>query len=236
MRKNVRCMGRRIAIAVLMSTILVSCSKNNNNSGKEDTLTPSVVVSEETTEEKIAKIEATDEVKRSLLSAGNNHRVKAVIDKMKNGDETTIAYIGGSITEGYLVNTTQNYAIKTTKALRELFSNENVKLVNAGLSGTSSTIGLMRVKEDVISENPDLVVIEFAVNDASDLTSKMAYESLVKEVLTSESKPAVVLLFTLTETGYTCQEHMSEIGTEYQLPMISVGDAILPEISAGTMT
>ena len=179
---------------------------------------------------------ATERVKSSLISTGNTYRVKKVLDKMKNGENTTIAYLGGSITEGYLVNSNQNFAMKTTKYLQQKFQNTNIQRINAGLSGTSSTIGLLRVNTDVLSHSPDIVVIEFAVNDSSDAVSKMAYESLVTECLNSESKPAVILLFTVTKAGYTCEEQMKKVGEAYELPMISVKQAIWPEIEAGQMT
>lgn len=43
-------------------------------------------------------------IKNSLISTGNNVRIKKVIEKAKNGEDVTIAYIGGSITEGANAN------------------------------------------------------------------------------------------------------------------------------------
>lgn len=186
--------------------------------------------------EKSNEIVVSEKVKASLLSEGNNHRIKQVIQKMKQGEKTTIAYLGGSITEGYLVNANQNYAIRTTKYLQEKFQNPLIERVNAGLSGTSSTIGLLRVQQDVLSSKPDMIILEFAVNDSTDAVSKMAYESLVTECLHSDSKPAVLLLFTVTQSGYSCEEQMRKVGEAYDLPMISVKQAIFPEIEAGRMT
>jgi hypothetical protein len=42
-----------------------------------------------------------DMIARSLISSGNNYRTKQLLEKAANGEEVTIAYIGGSITEGY---------------------------------------------------------------------------------------------------------------------------------------
>ena len=41
-----------------------------------------------------------DMISKSLLSQGNNKRLKDVIEKAEKGEDITIAYIGGSITEG----------------------------------------------------------------------------------------------------------------------------------------
>lgn len=40
-------------------------------------------------------------VERSLTSIGNPSRIKAKIEQAKSGEKTVVAYIGGSITEGY---------------------------------------------------------------------------------------------------------------------------------------
>ncbi len=173
---------------------------------------------------------------RAVKSLGNTRRLQQAFERMQNGDEVTVAYLGGSITEGYLVNSKQNYAYKTTNWLKKFFNNDSIKNVNAGLSGTPSTIGLLRVQKDILDEKPDIVFIEFAVNDGQDTTSKMMYESLVNRIINSETAPAVVLLFTILENGYTCEEHMSAVGEAYELPMISVGAAITPDMEAGIMT
>ncbi len=180
--------------------------------------------------------EASAMVVRSLRAQGNTRRLKQVFSRMQSGEEVTVAYLGGSITEGYLVNSVQNYAYKTTAWLKQTFGNSKIKHINAGLSGTSSTIGLLRVEQDVLDESPDLVFVEFAVNDASDTTSKMMYESLLARILNSETAPAVVLIFTVLENGYTCEDHMSAIGEAYQLPMISVNAALSSELSSGALS
>ena len=38
-------------------------------------------------------------------------------------------------------------------------------LINAGIGATDSDYGCLRVQRDVLSQNPDLVIVEFAVND-----------------------------------------------------------------------
>ena len=88
----------------------------------------------------------------------------------------------------------------------------------------------------MLSADPDIVFVEFAVNDGQEADYKNAYESLVRTLLTQEKDIAVVLLFTVLDSGYTCQEHMSKIGANYDLPMISVHDSVYEEIEAGRMT
>lgn len=175
-------------------------------------------------------------VDRSLLSVGDMTRMADVFQKAQNGEDITVAYIGGSITEGYNAGTTEFYAKTCTDLLQGYFPDITVTGVNAGISGTPSLLGNLRLERDVLSADPDIVFVEFAVNDGQEADYKNAYESLVRTLLTQEKDIAVVLLFTVLDSGYTCQEHMSKIGTNYDLPMISVHDSVYEEIEAGRMT
>lgn len=183
----------------------------------------------------------TDEmVQRSLLSVGNTQRMHKAIEKAKNGEDVTLVYLGGSITEGSAAQPqkTKCYAAVSAGLFTEKFAKdpEKVHYVNAGISGTPSRLGITRLEQDVLSKKPDVVFIEFAVNDSNDKQSQMVYESLVRRLLQSENAPAVVLIFTLLDSGYSCQPHMSKIGAYYDLGMISVKDALQPEFTAGRMT
>ncbi len=175
-------------------------------------------------------------VDRSLLSVGDMTRMSDVFQKAQNGEDITVAYIGGSITEGYNAGTTEFYAKTCTDLLQGYFPDITVTGVNAGISGTPSLLGNLRLERDVLSADPDIVFVEFAVNDGQEADYKNAYESLVRTLLTQEKDIAVVLLFTVLDSGYTCQEHMSKIGANYDLPMISVHDSVYEEIEAGRMT
>lgn len=177
---------------------------------------------------------------RSYVSAGNTQRLHRAIDKARAGEKVTIAYIGGSITEGLYaeMRETQCYAALSAQIFADKYMPDAQQLVyvNAGISGTPSLLGVTRCAADVIAKAPDVVFVEFAVNDASDADARMAYESLVRKLLKSESEPAVILLFTILKNGYTAQPHMQKIGAHYDLGMISVGDALTPAFKDGSLT
>lgn len=174
-----------------------------------------------------------------LVSIGNTQRIHKAIDKARAGEEVTVAFIGGSITEGALAvpQETGCYAALAAQhfAARFMPDAQQLRYINAGISGTPSLLGVTRSYDDVIAHAPDVVFVEFAVNDANDADAQMAYESLVRRLLESESQPAVVLIFTVLHNGYTAQPHMQKIGAHYDLGMISVSDAITPQLKAGNM-
>jgi len=179
-------------------------------------------------------------VERSLLSTGDMTRMANVFDRAAKGEKITAAYIGGSITEGYSDNITlkteEKWVTMSTEWLGEQFPEADISYVNAGLSGTPSVLGNVRLERDVLVSDPDIVFVEFAVNDGGETIYKNAYESLVRTLLTQDKDIAVVLLFTIVENGHTCQPHMSQIGKTYSLPMISLPDSMWVEIQEGRMT
>ena len=91
----------------------------------------------------------------AMLNAGNNKRLKKVIERTLNGEEITIATIGGSITEGAGAATyNECWARKVLDGFRERYASADptkVGLVNAGVGGTASTFGWMRWERDILS-------------------------------------------------------------------------------------
>ena len=178
-------------------------------------------------------------VERSLMTTGDMTRMANVLKKAENGGEITVSYIGGSITEGLTVapaNPELCWANLSYEWLCEKYPNAKINYVNAGLSGTPSILGNVRLERDILAHKPDICFVEFAVNDGMETSYKNAYESLVRTLLAQENNMAVVLLFTVIENGHTCQPHMSEIGNNYKLPMISEPDSLGVEFAEGRMT
>lgn len=181
-------------------------------------------------------------IKKSLLSKGNNQRIKTAIEKAERGDDVTIAYIGGSITQGAGAKPihTHSYAYKSYLKFREMFGKDdgkNVHFVKAGVGGTPSELGMIRYERDILRDGkvePDVVIVEFAVNDAGDETKGICYESLCLKILASENKPAVILLFSVFENDWNLQDRLSPVGRHYDLPMVSVKDAVVEQFRLAT--
>lgn len=79
--------------------------------------------------------------------------------KAKNGKEITVAFIGGSITQGR-----DSYRMHTARYMKSRFPWIVFRWVNAGVSGTGTDLGAFRICEQVLQHQPDLIFIEFAVN------------------------------------------------------------------------
>lgn len=176
-------------------------------------------------------------IAKSLLSIGNYRRLKAAIDKARRGEDVTIAYIGGSITQGAGAKPihTDCYAYKSYLLFKQMFGKgdgSNIHFVKAGVGGTPSELGIIRYERDVLRDgaaDPDIVVVEFAVNDAGDETHGNCYESLCLKILSAANQPAVILLFSVFLNDWNLQDRLAPVGWHYDLPMVSVKDAVVEQ-------
>lgn len=164
----------------------------------------------------------------------DNAALARVIKKAAKGEKVTIAVIGGSITQGTVKTGTKDskvtnkspYATIFFNWWKETFPNTTFEFINAGIGATDSYLGVHRVQNDVLAKNPDLVLVEFTVNDAGTDFYKKSYDNLVRRILKADCSPAVMLLFMTQTNGYDAQEQHVEIGKQYNLPMISYKNVI----------
>ena len=246
---------RLLAALVLCAVTLTACSNTGGSSaadsaqsGESQSSTVSSAVSETSesgSDSSGASQDSTEQdnlsdydkmVQRSLMSTGNLERMTNFINKLENKEEVTIAFIGGSITEGLTAGAEKCWAKLTYDYLCEKYPDTKINYVNAGMSGTPSILGNIRVQRDVLDYKPDLVFVEFAVNDGNDQLYKDSYEALVRTILSQEQNPAVALYFTVIKSGHTCESFMSQVGEAYGLPMVSLNNALKPEFDSGAMT
>ena len=181
-------------------------------------------------------------LKESEVSLGNNLRLKNVIERAQRGEQITVGTVGGSITEGALAsNYEECWAVRFAARFGETYGTDggaNVALVNSGVGGTPSPFGYMRYGRDILARIPeadpdglpDLVMIEYAVNDWAEPTGCRCYESMVKEILEQPNAPAVILLFSARNDGWNVQNELQKIGERYDLMMVSVRDGIYPHL------
>lgn len=173
---------------------------------------------------------------RALLNEGDLTRLAAAMKKAENGEPITVGVIGGSITQGTAAsNSALCYASLFFQWWQEKFPECEINTVNAGIGGTNSYLGVNRVDDQLLSADPDVVIVEFSVNDTDKVMNKYSYDSLVRKILSYKTDPAVILLFTTQEDGTSLQDVHKEIGAAYDLPMLSYREVVYPEVAAGTL-
>ena len=180
---------------------------------------------------------------RSILNVGNTFRLKRVIEKARRGEDIVIAYIGGSITQGAGAKPINDhcYTYLSYRGFCDLFTGgdtSHVTYVKAGVGGTPSELGLVRYDKDVRSygaTEPDLVVVEFAVNDEGDETKGICYESLIRMIAKSPKAPAIILNFAVFMNDWNLEERLVPVGMHYDLPIVSDRQAVVPQYAKDTV-
>lgn len=234
---------KKFLALVCTAALLVSVAGcNNSNADTNADNTTSAPAADTTTQAPVADEEEdvftleggiTDKmIEISRLNEGNKARLAKVIKKAQGGEDITVGYIGGSITQGSSAGNDLCYAKLTSDWLQTTFPDINVNYVNAGIGATGSYIGVYRADRDLLSKNPDLVFVEFSVNDTTENTDRniASYDSLLRKIWGYETSPAIVCIGMTQEDGTSFAPH-EEIAKSYDLPFISYKNAILHVIN-----
>ena len=173
-----------------------------------------------------------------ILNRGNLTRLKNFLNRAAEGERLTVGFIGGSITQGFAATEADKcYAARTVGWLRKLFPNTEFDYVNAGIGATNSQFGAARVQEDLLKRLPDLVMVEFSVNDHSTPHDRETYEGLVRQIYGSSSHPAMVLLHSVYyDTGKSAVYYHAQIARHYDLPSLSMQNSIYQAVAAGRLS
>lgn len=96
------------------------------------------------------------------------------LDKLKNKQELSLVVIGDSVSTGAMGSgflgiapNADAYPEMTAKALGEKYSYDGIKLYNTAIGGTMSYFDSAKLDRTVIKYSPDLVIINFGMNDSS---------------------------------------------------------------------
>lgn len=174
----------------------------------------------------------------ALVNAGDDSRIVKVMQRALHGEKLTLAFLGGSITQGCLATTPECcYAALTHKWWQDTFPNAEFTYVNAGIGATTSHLGVARVEEEVLSLKPDFVIVEYSVNDeGNDSLFKETYEGLVRRILKAESAPAVLLVHNVRyDDGGNAENIHLPVAKHYNLPSVSMKSTIYEQIALGNI-
>jgi lysophospholipase L1-like esterase len=111
------------------------------------------------------------------------------------GAEIKIGYLGGSITA-------QNgWRPKTLAHFQKTWPQAKFSEINAAIGGTGSDLGVFRLKQDVLDHKPDLLFVEFAVNDGGAQPEQIfrCMEGIVRQTWKALPECDICFVYTLTE-------------------------------------
>jgi hypothetical protein len=168
---------------------------------------------------------------QSFSQGYDSTRIYRAMAKARRGEPVRIVALGGSITAGSLASLeSKRWVNLMTAWWKTKFPNSSITLINSGIGGTGSDIGVHRLQRDVFSKDPDFVTVEFSVNDAGVSTAEQTMEGLIRQLVSHDSLPGVMMLLLKMENGQTAKEIHKLVGKHYNVPMICFADSIGPRL------
>jgi lysophospholipase L1-like esterase len=167
--------------------------------------------------------------------------IGAFFDKLRAGAPVTIAYMGGPITAGAGAGAPEKTSFRAlvTEWLHKHYPKSEITELNAAINNTGvsggSLYGALRARRDVIAYKPDLIFVEFAVNDTNEneIPVKKAIEGLLRQLLVVAQPPEVVMLYaTSAKRGVHADWH-DDIAAHYQVPAINLQDRVWAMVDGG---
>lgn len=176
--------------------------------------------------------------------------------KLSEKEEVNVVYFGGSVTYGYGSEDSDqkgSWRVRVGEWLSTTFPKVKINNINRAIGDTGTNFGIFRLNRDVISQKPDLLFIEFSINDyyeGIDYTSSSTqFETIIRTVkealpecdivtiLVTDRSEAPAARTTTTETGelkagelHTQAKAHEDISKKYNIPSIHVGRALADEI------
>lgn len=158
--------------------------------------------------------------------------------KLKHKKDTvTVAYLGGSITEA-----DNGWREQTQRWLQKQYPNIAFKQIDAAIGGTNSVLGVYRLNEHVLKYKPDLLFVEFAVNDDDNSREEVltSMEGIVRKTWQANAKTDIVFVYTFA--GYLLKNYnkegvpptvktMEELADHYHIPSINLSPKIVQLIN-----
>lgn len=152
-------------------------------------------------------------------------------NKTNKGDSVTIAYLGGSITAA------NGYRVQSAALFRDKYK-WKVRDINAGLGGTGSDLGAFRFDNDALQFNPDLVFVEFAVNDfdKDSVNIAKAMEGIVRQTKKKNPKTDICFIYTVSKNMFPELKEgeiamstrvMERIADYYGIPSINMAATVI---------
>lgn len=217
-------------LAGILCLMLALCSCKGKEGGSPSSTPSESENSGESNMSPLNVVDLTDAsltpYERSVITYGDPSKVAGVMKKAERGEDITICVLGGSITQGAMSSSAStSWAGRVKEWFVTNFPSSDVTLVNAGIGATDSVYGVFRLETDVLAHEPDLVVLEFCVNDRGVSAAKETYESIIRRLILHNDDMAIISLATSSNEGSTVQDVHTDANRNYHIPFISFWNA-----------
>jgi lysophospholipase L1-like esterase len=156
--------------------------------------------------------------------------INNTLHKLKSGKKIQLAALGDSLTYGWM--TQYGFLDYLEILIKKKYPNSEVLIINKGVPGDTAEDGLHRLERDVIKLSPDLVFIQFALNDAYSGLSVNSFQKNIESIIVTikERLNSEIALLTsvaiqdnsMNRVADTFYMKISESRKKYNLPVIYV--------------
>lgn len=168
------------------------------------------------------------------------------IDRLNKKHKLSIGYFGGLLTaeDGASALSNASWQALTTAWFKDQFPDASIKEIGAAIDGADSLLGAFRCQTDLIRQSPDLVFVEFAVNDTGgeELRVKRSLEGIVRQIWQANPWAEIVFIYTTTKAQSSAYAnggvpeavgYHQAIARHYGIPEIDLGRALAERIDRG---
>ena len=229
-----------LALVLILAVTLIGCSKKGNDKGGNSAVQGGENSQTASGDNSYAQTIYADKERVLVEGKGEAWTLANTYKKLTQDKKLNVAYLGGSVTGGTGgSNGTVSWRGQTTKWLQNTFSDAEVKEIYAAIGGSGSLWGLMRLETDVLQHNPDLVFVEFVMNDVyTGMTKTQAaanIDAIIRKINEHNPETDIILVF-ITDEAYIDKDFDTKKGHRhvaeyYGIPCIDVGDAMLEELN-----
>jgi len=157
--------------------------------------------------------------------------------KLEAGGPVRVAYLGGSITAA------NGWRPKSFAWFQAQYPKVEWIEINAAISGTGSDFGAIRIAEDVLAKDPDLIFMEHRVNGGGGYEAK-SVEGIVRQIWKRNPRTDICLIYTISlgmldgikagrQTSFGAI--MERAANYYGIPSIDLGVEIAKREKAGDL-
>jgi len=188
----------------------------------------------------LAGLSGADYPLREAVEATPRGGLPNVAAKIAAGQALKVAYFGGSITAA------NGWRVKTLAWFQKQYPTASFSEIHAAIGGTGSDLGVYRVGFDVLRHKPDLVFVEFAVNDGGSdpLEIQRGMEGIVRQIWQADAATDICYVYTLTgdmvkdlKSGKypRAASAMESVADHYAIPSLHFGVEVVKRITADTL-
>ena len=168
--------------------------------------------------------------------------------RLKKDKKLKVVYMGGSVTNGYGASPISRcWKELSFSWLKTSFPDANITMVDPSTGESGTYLGTYLLQNNVIAQKPDLVFMEYAINDNYVMLSNPDFatgamierqcETIIREIKQALPQCDIVMLLTIDQGTakdyswyYPSAESHAKIAKAYHVPVVNIGRALADHI------